>query len=114
MNIMDNFTSRCVITSDPELRSSQIRLPYKALVEMLQQTIINVLHRSYSISYDAAWKIWYKSKIKKDPRVYNIISNLIHDSREGLPLFVNRPPTNRMVAQASNGLVKIALIAGMA
>lgn len=111
---MDNFTSRCVITSDPELRSSQIRLPYKALVEMLQQTIINVLHRSYSISYDAAWKIWYKSKIKKDPRVYNIISNLIHDSREGLPLFVNRPPTNRMVAQASNGLVKIALIAGMA
>lgn len=75
------------------LRSSQVRLPYKALVEMLQQVIINILHKSYGISYDAAWKIWYKAKIQKDSRVYNIIDGLIKDSGVGLPIFINRPPT---------------------
>lgn len=88
-----NFTSHCVIVSDPWLRSSQIRLPYIALVETLQQVIINILHRSYGISYDAAWKIWYRAKIKKDKRVYDIIEGLIKDSGEGLPFFINRPPT---------------------
>jgi DNA-directed RNA polymerase beta' subunit len=88
-----NWTSRAVITSDPTLRSSQVRLPYKACVEMLQQVIINVLHRSYGISYDAAWKIWYKSKIKRNEKVYAIIKGLIEDSAEGLPVFINRPPT---------------------
>ena len=89
----DGFTSRCVIASDPELRSWQIRLPYKALVELYQQTIINILHRSYSIPYDAAWKIWYRSKIKFDKRVYDILDGLIKDSVDGLPMFINRPPT---------------------
>ena len=65
---------------------------------MFQQVIINILHRSYGISYDAAWKIWYKSKITKDQRVYNIIKGLIHDSKEGIPVFINRPPTNNIVA----------------
>lgn len=88
-----NFTSRDVIASDPLLRSYQCRLPYKALVELLQQVIINILHRSYGISYDAAWKIWYKAKIQKDERVFNIIKGLIDDSGEGLPIFINRPPT---------------------
>lgn len=93
-----NMTSRCVIGSDPWLRSYQIRLPYKALVEICQQVIINVLHRSYGISYDTAWKIWYKAKIQKDKRVYDIINGLIKDSGEGLPMFINRPPTNKIVA----------------
>lgn len=87
------FSSRCVIASDPELRSWQIRLPYKALVELYQQTIINILHRSHSIPYDAAWKIWYRSKIKFDKRVYDILDGLIKDSVTGLPMFINRPPT---------------------
>ena len=65
---------------------------------MLQQVIINILHRSYGISYDAAWKIWYKSKIQKDDRVYAIIDGLIKDSKDGLPVFINRPPTNTIVA----------------
>ena len=88
-----NMTSRAVIGSDPSLRSYQVRLPYKACVEMFQQVIINILHRSYGMSYDAAWKIWYKAKIQKDDRVYNIIKGLIHDSKEGIPVFINRPPT---------------------
>lgn len=88
-----NFTARCVIASDPKLRVNQVRLPYHALVELLQQAIINILHKSYCISYDAAYKIWYKAQINKDPRVYNIIEGMIKDKPEGLPVLINRPPT---------------------
>lgn len=88
-----NFSSRSVIVSDPKLRCDQVRLPYAGLVEMLQATIINILRKSYSISYDQAYKIWYKSKLKKDERVYKIIKCLIESSEEGIPVIINRPPT---------------------
>lgn len=88
-----NYSTRCVIVSDPQLRCDQIRLPYHALVELLQQVIINILCKSYTIPYDQAYKIWYKSQINKDKRVYNIIKGLIEDSEEGLPLLIDRPPT---------------------
>lgn len=88
-----DWTARCVITSDPKLEVDQIRLPYNALVEMLQQTIINILHRSYGMSYSDAYKKWYKSQIKRDQRVYDIIQGIIDNEDEGLPCLINRPPT---------------------
>lgn len=88
-----NFTARCVIASDPSLQVDQIRLPYHALVEMLQQAIINILHKSYGMSYSDAYKKWYKGQIKKDPTIYNIIKGMIENEVEGLPVLINRPPT---------------------
>lgn len=88
-----NFTARCVIASDPSLGVDQIRLPYHALVELLQQAIINILHKSYGMSYSDAYKKWYKSQIKKDQIVFEIIQGLIRNEEDGLPVLINRPPT---------------------
>mgnify|MGYP000869850570 FL=1 len=84
-----NFTTRCIITPDPTLRIDEVKLPYHSMVELLQQTIINILVHSYNISYAHAYSIWYKSQIKKNPRVYEIIDNLIR-SRNGIPMIINR------------------------
>lgn len=90
-----DWTARCVISSDPTLKIDQIRLPYHALVELLQQVIINTLHTIDGISYDKAYKIWYKAQIKKSERVYRIIKQIIksYNNGKGIPVFINRPPT---------------------
>jgi DNA-directed RNA polymerase beta' subunit len=88
-----NFSSRCVIVQDPSLRIDQVKLPYHALVELLQQSIINILQKSYNISYSEAYKIWYKAQIKKNQRVYDIIKYMIENSPKGLPLLINRNPS---------------------
>lgn len=88
-----NFTTRCVIVSDPKLRVDQIKLPYNSLVEMMQQVIINILHKSHGMSYSDAYKRWYKSQIKMDKLVVSIIQGLIDNEKDGLPILINRPPT---------------------
>lgn len=90
-----NFTSRCVIVPDPSLRIDEISLPYKCLVELLQQRIINIIQKSYNKSYSDAYAIWYKANIKEDPMVKSIIETLIRNdnSRRGLPCIINRNPT---------------------
>ena len=87
-----NFSTRAVIVPDPELRIDEIRLPYAALVEVLQQTIINVLKKSYNITYSAAWDIWYMSQLKVNPRIVQIIENIIdnQDNGRGIPFIINR------------------------
>ena len=88
-----NFSARSVIVPDPKLRIDEVTLSYKALVELLQQTIVNILQKSYNISYADAYKIWYKSQIKINPRVWNIIECIIKDSERGIPVLINRNPT---------------------
>lgn len=90
-----NFTSRCVIVPDPSLRIDEISLPYKCLVELLQQRIINIIQKSYNKSYSDAYAIWYKANIKEDPMVKSIIQTLIANDRSsrGLPCIINRNPT---------------------
>ena len=87
-----NFSSRAVIVPEPELRIDEIKLPYAALVEVLQQTIINVLKKSYNITYSAAWDIWYMSQLKVNPRIVQIIENIIQnqDNGRGIPFIINR------------------------
>ena len=55
-----NFTARDVIKPDETLRIDEIRLPYVALVILLEQTIINFLVKSLSLSYTDAYKRWFK------------------------------------------------------
>ncbi len=87
-----NFTSRVIITPDPKLRMDEVHLPYNTLVELLQQTIVNVLAKSYNITYAHAYSIWYKSQRTKNQRVYEIIDNIIK-SKDGIPVIINRNPT---------------------
>lgn len=90
-----NFTSRDVIVADPTLRIDEVSLPYSALTELLQQQIINILHKSYSMSYSDAYDFWYKSCIIENNTIKDIILSLIKNnpSGRGLPLLINRNPT---------------------
>ena len=90
-----NMSSRCVIAVGPELKTDEITLPYKALVVILQQRIVNILHRFYNINYSDAYKKWYKAVIKKDSVVVDIINSIIQKSGDGrgIPFFINRNPT---------------------
>lgn len=88
------FSSRSVIKQDVSLECDQVKLPFHGLIELLQQVIINILHRSYSFTFADAYKKWYKAQITgKDQVVYDIIEGLIHDSDGGLPILINRNPT---------------------
>lgn len=94
-----NFTSRSVIGPDPSLRIDEVYLPYVALVELMQQTIVNLLQKSYNISYADAYSIWKKAQSTRDERVYQIIKGIINDpmlnvnGRRGIPILINRNPT---------------------
>ena len=101
-----NFTSRNVITADPRLRIDEVRLPYSALIELLQQSILNILTKTYNLSYADAYKQWYQANLKKDKVIIDIINSIIHNSMEnhrGLPILINRNPT------ISYGLTKTRL-----
>ena len=66
-------------------------MPYFALCILLEQVIINVLQKSYNITYAKAYKIWYYASMEEDPRVRAIIENLIAAGKvSGL---LNRNPT---------------------
>ena len=91
-----NFVTRNVITADPSLRINQVKLPYAALVELLQQSIINILTKTYNLSYADAYQKWYYASIKKDKIILDIINNIIHNAlpdHKGLPVVINRNPT---------------------
>jgi DNA-directed RNA polymerase beta' subunit len=84
-----SFTSRLVIIPDPLLRIDEVKLSYYSLVELLQQTIINILASSFNISYAKAYMIWYKSQVVPNPRVREIIENLIR-ANNGINVLINR------------------------
>lgn len=87
-----NFSSRDVIVPNPELRIDQVTLPYAALVNLLQQSIINILHKMYNMSYSDAYTYWYKATINKNETVVNIIKSIINNKPRGLELIINRNP----------------------
>lgn len=91
------FTNRSVIIGDPTLRIDEISMSYYALVELLQQTIINILQKLYNFSYNDAYDIWYKAKITPDSRVVKIIQGMIDNKEDGyksgIAVIINRNPT---------------------
>lgn len=88
-----NFSSRDVIVQNPDLRIDQITLPYAALVILLEQRIVNILHTTYNISFSEAHSIWYRANITPDDRVKEIIMAIIKSNPKGLPIIINRNPT---------------------
>lgn len=87
-----NFSARSVIVPNPKLKIDQVTLPYKALLELLQQTIINILKKSYNMSYSDAFKEWNRAQMDRNSRVYEIIDTIIKDTG-GIPILINRNPT---------------------
>lgn len=88
-----NFSARGVIIPYPNLRIDEVIMPYNALVVLLEQTIVNILVRSYNISYSEAYKKWWKSQIVEDDVVISIIRNIIKNYPRGIPLLINRNPS---------------------
>ena len=84
-----NFSARCVIIPKDTLNVDEIELSYYALVGLCEQRIINVLVKSYNISYDEAHNIWYNACVQEDPRVRNILQTFIDE--RSLHVLINRP-----------------------
>ncbi len=88
-----NFTGRNVIIPDATLRIDEIKLPYNSLLVLLEQTIINILARSYNITYSDAHKKWWKAQTYVDPVILDIIKGIIKSYPRGIPFIINRNPT---------------------
>lgn len=87
-----SFSGRSVIAGNWKLRNDEIILPYQSCVELLQQRIVNILRRRYSISYADAYNIWQRGQLVVDDRIVSIINDIINTNK-GFPLLMNRPPT---------------------
>ena len=85
------FSSRDVIVPNPKLHMDQVTLPYFALVILLEQVIVNIIQKSYNITYAKAYKMWYFASLKIEPRVKEIIDNLIKANK--IKVMINRNPT---------------------
>lgn len=90
-----NFSSRAVIKQNPDLRIDQIELPYVELVITLEQRIINILHRTYNITFQEAYDKWFKAVNNIDDTIVKIIRDILKTdcNGEGLPVILNRNPT---------------------
>ncbi len=89
-----NFTARSVIVPGPDLRVDEVKLSYPCLCGLLQQQIINVLHKSYSMRYNDAYKLLHESMYAENPIIRQIIEGLITaNGRRGIPVLINRNPT---------------------
>ena len=88
-----NFSSRNVITQNPKLRIDQVTLPYWCLVDILQQQIINILVKTYNMSYNDAYYKWYTANIEPDKTIIQIIRGIMYSNDQGLPVIINRNPS---------------------
>lgn len=88
-----NFTARDVIVPNIKMELDEVTLSYYAAVEMMQQTIINILVKSNNMSYNDAYNIVYRATLEFDERVYTILLGLIENSPRGIPILINRNPT---------------------
>ena len=89
-----NFTARSVIVPGPELRIDEVALSYPCLCGLLEQQIINILHKSYFMKYNDAYKLLHESTHRENPTIKNIIEGIIKSTSRGIPLLINRNPTN--------------------
>lgn len=85
------FSERSVIVPNPKLRVDEITLPYFGLCHLLQQVLVNIIQKSYNITYAEAFKIWYYASLKIDKKVEDIIWNLIKANK--IRVLINRNPS---------------------
>lgn len=88
-----NFTARSVIAPGPNLRIDEVWLSYPCLCGLLEQRIINILHKSYFMKYNDAYKLLHESMHHENPIIRQIIEGIISSSERGIPILINRNPT---------------------
>lgn len=88
-----DFSARSVIVSNPSLRADEVTMSYKALIVLLQQRIINILHKSNNMSYSDAQKVWYHAYLNVDEKMVQILKTIIREHGRGIPILLNRNPT---------------------
>lgn len=90
-----NYTARSVIAPGPNLRIDEVHLSYPCLCGLLQQVIINILHKSYRMNYNEAYKLLNESMHEENPLIRQIIEGIIKSNRNGrgIPVLINRNPT---------------------
>lgn len=92
-----NFSSRCVIVQNPDLRIDEIKLSTVALTILLEQRIKNILHRFYNMQPADAHNEWFKSTIRPSEKIKGIIRSIINDYNKkgirGIPIIINRNPS---------------------
>ena len=57
----------------------------------MQQVIINILHKSYNMTYNIAYKYLYDHMTEPDQKIVTILEGLIRDSG-GIDVIINRNP----------------------
>lgn len=91
-----NFTARAIIKPRPS-RVDEIELPFVALLELLQQTIVNTLVKTGIYTPNQAYMVWLKASTSEESlekrTVVNIINDIIRTSERGIPVILNRNPT---------------------
>ena len=55
----------------------------------MQQVIINILHKSYNMTYNEAYKYLYEHTIEPDQKIITILEGLIKD-QGGIDVIINR------------------------
>lgn len=71
----------------------EVKLSYQCLVGLLQQRIINVLHKAYNMQYNEAYIFLDSNRRYENPVIMQIIESIIKSSPRGLPVIINRNPT---------------------
>jgi len=90
-----NFSVRTVISpmaTNTGHKTNSIYFPYLAATELFRFEIINALTASIG-SYLKAERIWHKSTLRFDEKVYKIMEDLVAKTKGGLTVLVNRNPT---------------------
>ena len=72
------FSERSVIVPDATLKMDEITLPYFGLALLMEQVIINIVQKSYNITYAQAYKIWYYGTLQVDQRILDIIKEWMY------------------------------------
>ena len=67
-------------------------MSYPCLCGLLQQQIINILHKSYSMRYNDAYKFLQESMHHENPTIRQIIEGIIRSYEHGIPVLINRNP----------------------
>jgi len=88
-----NFTARSVIAPGPDLRIDEVWLSYPCLCGLLEQRIINILHKTYFMKYNDAYKLLHESMHQENKIIRQIIDGIIASTERGIPLLINRNPT---------------------
>lgn len=88
-----NMSARSVIIPNPDMKIDQVTLSYHCLVELLQQSIINILKKSYNMTYADAYQYWYQAVTEENERVKSIIMSIIKSYKYGIPIIINRNPS---------------------